>query len=241
MAQRSFLSPYLSWTSHSSTRSALFPCVWRISPRPFGIAELEKGFFPHFFNRAENQNYAGSLSDAMYHDPNGMRARDREKFYAWYNDFKSQEFVFDFQADVDILRRCCLEFRELFHQVTNVDPFAQCLTIAFACNLVFPKTFLKKNTISIIPPHGYKPENKESIIALKMLTYIAIRDDIAIRHTRNHGEQRIDKYLVDGYNSETRVSMARMSKVLCSRYDQPRQSPHHERTSPRNSGKYTVP
>ena len=35
-----------------------------------------------------------------------------------------------------------------------------------------------------------------------MLMYIAIRDDIAVRHTRNHGEQRIDKYLVNGFNAE---------------------------------------
>ena len=33
--------------------------------------------------------------------------------------------------------------------------------------------------------------------------YIALRDNIAIRHARNHGEQRIDKYLVDGFNAKT--------------------------------------
>ena len=31
-------------------------------PKTFGIAELEKGFFPHFFNRAENQDYGGILT-----------------------------------------------------------------------------------------------------------------------------------------------------------------------------------
>ena len=103
---------------------------------------------------------------------------------------------------MDILRRCCLEFRELFREITDVDPFAQCLTIASACNLVFRKTFLKENTIAVIPPCGYKPENKQCVIALKMLAWIAQRDNIAIRHGRNHGEQRIGKYPVDGYNAE---------------------------------------
>ena len=51
-------------------------------PKTFGIAELEKGFFPHFFNRAENQSYVGPLPDAMYYDPEGMNPGDREKFYA---------------------------------------------------------------------------------------------------------------------------------------------------------------
>ena len=85
----------------------------------------------------------------MYYDAGGMSSGDREKFYAWYNDLVNQDYVFDFQTeilrycqlDVDILRRCCLEFREHFHSVTDVDPFAQCLTIASACNLVFRKTF----------------------------------------------------------------------------------------------------
>ena len=48
---------------------------------------------------------------------------------------------------------------------------------------------VKENTIAVIPPCGYKPENKQSVIALKMLAWIAQRDNIAIRHARNHGEQ----------------------------------------------------
>ena len=174
------------------------------------LHELQKGYFPHFFNRAENQEYFGPLPDAKYYDPDSMSPADREKFFAWYNDLVRKEHVFDFQAeilrychsDVDILRRCCLEFRELFREITDADPFAQCLTIAFACNLVFRKMFLKENTIAVIPPCGYKPENKQSVIALKTLACIAQRDNITIRHARNHGEQRIGKYPVDGYNGE---------------------------------------
>ena len=49
------------------------------------------------------------------------------------------------------------------------------------------KTFLRENTIAVIPPCGYTPENKQSIIALKTLAYIPRRDDIAIRHACNHG------------------------------------------------------
>ena len=118
-----------------------------------------------------------------------MSTDDREKFYTWYNDLSERQHEFDFQAeilrycrsDVDILRRCCLEFRELLSQITDVDPFASCLTIASACNLVFRKTFLQENTIAVIPPCGYKPENKQSVIALKMLAWVAQHDNIAIR------------------------------------------------------------
>jgi hypothetical protein len=129
-------------------------------PKTFGLTELEKGYFPHFFNRAENQDYVGPMPDFKYYDPNGMSPDDREKLFAWYKEMVEHQYEFDLpaeilrycQSDVDILRRCCLEFRELFRQITDVDPFASCLTIASACNLVFRKTFLEKDTIAIIPP-----------------------------------------------------------------------------------------
>ena len=139
-----------------------------------------------------------------------MSPNDREKFLPWYKDLVEREYQFDFQAeilrycqsDVDILRRSCLESRELFRQITDVDPFASCLTIASACNQVFRKTFLEEGNIAIILPCGYNPENKQSIIALKMLAWIAQRDNVAIQHARNRGEKRIGKYLVDGFNEE---------------------------------------
>ena len=52
--------------------------------------------------------------------------------------------------DVDILRRCCLEFRERFRDDTEIDPFEKCLTIALACNQVYRTNYLQEieqNTI----------------------------------------------------------------------------------------------
>ena len=80
----------------------------------------------------------------------------------WHNGLKENSYIFDFlqeiltycPSDVDILRRSCLEFRELFRDVTDIDTFKQCLTIASACNLVFRTNFLKENTIAILHPHA---------------------------------------------------------------------------------------
>ena len=140
-----------------------------------------------------------------------MSPADRETFLAWYNHPDQQNHTFNFKeeilqycrSDVDILRRCCLEFRELFLQTTTVDPFASCLTIASACNLVFRKTFLQEDTIAVIPPGGYPSQQKQSPIAFKMLAWLAERDNIYIQHGRNGGEKRIGKYPVDGFNEET--------------------------------------
>ena len=137
-------------------------------PKTFGLNELAKGYFPHLFNTAENQNYVGPLPPTSFYHPDGMSPDEKEKFLEWHNGLKENNYVFDFQqeiltycrSDVDILRRCCLEFRELFRDVTDIDPFEKCLTIASACNLVFRKNFLKENTIAIIPPHGYRPKIK---------------------------------------------------------------------------------
>jgi hypothetical protein len=98
-----------------------------------------------------------------------MSPDEKETFLEWDNVVKENNYVFDFQqeiltycrSDVDILRRCCFEFRELFRYVTDIDPFEKCLIIVSACNLVFRKNFLKENTIAIVPPRGDRPKDKQ--------------------------------------------------------------------------------
>jgi hypothetical protein len=183
-------------------------------PKTFGLNELVKGYFPHLFNRRENQNYIGPLPPSPYYHPDGMSPSDREKFVKWHSNLVADNYVFNFReeiltycrSDVDILRRCCLEFRELFRDITNIDPFERCLTIASACNLVFRTNFLRENTIAILPPHGYHPGTKQSNIALKWLSYTAERNDIYIRHKRNGGEKSVGHYSLDGYDGETRTA-----------------------------------
>ena len=129
----------------------------------------------------------------------------------WHDNQRKSNYVFDFQqeilkycrSDVDILRRSCLEFRELFRDMTSIDPFEKCLTIASACNLVYRTNFLKEDKIAIIPPHGYRPKDKHSILALKWLSHYSEKNDVYIQHARNAGEKHVDKYLLDGYDPTT--------------------------------------
>ncbi len=124
-------------------------------PRMFQIPELCKGHFPHLYNRKENQRKVlKHIPEPKYYNPDGMKSEDRKCFYEWYKDNKNS--TFDLQkellkycrSDVDILRRCCLKFRELFMEMTSsvegdpgMDPFEHCCTIALACNLVFRAKF----------------------------------------------------------------------------------------------------
>ena len=103
----------------------------------------------------------------------------------WHDSLQQENYVFNFQdeilkycrSDVDILQRCCMEFREMFRSVTDIDPFEKFLTIASACNFVFRKKFLRENTIAIIPPNSYRSQDKYSILALKWLSFTAERNN----------------------------------------------------------------
>lgn len=175
-------------------------------PLMFGMEEMKKGYFPHLFNRKENQYVTlDGLPDISYYNPDAMKPKYRNDFLTWYNDHKSDKFDFQKElleyckSDVDILRRCCLKFRDDFLTITGIDPFEKCITIASACNLVFRTNFLQPETIGLIPQQGYHPEHKHSVKALQWLKYISFKENIEIQHAKNGGEKVIGLYRVDGY------------------------------------------
>ena len=179
-------------------------------PKTFGLDELCKGYFPHLFNRRENQDYVGPIPPEPYYMANGMSTKKRETFLEWHRKQRDNDYVFDFakeiraycRSDVDILRRSCMEFRELFRDSTGIDPFERCLTIASACNLVFRTNFLKEDTIAVF--NSYRQlKTKQSNTAIKWLSYVAEKEGIRIEHVRNGGEERLKRYSMDGYHRES--------------------------------------
>ena len=178
-------------------------------PKTFGMDELCKGYFPHLFNRTENENYVGTIPPEAYYSPNSMKPEARKTFLAWHKEQKDNNYVFNFneeiikycRSDVDILRKCCLEFREMLRGVTDIDPFEKCLTIASACHEVYRTNFLEKDTIAVFPPDRYL-KTKQSNLAVKWLSYTMEENNIHIDHVRNGGEKRFGKYSLDGYCEE---------------------------------------
>ena len=181
-------------------------------PEAFGETELAKGYFPHLYNTRENQySILSHLPDIKYYNPDGMKPDTRQKFLQWYelhaaDPFELQKDLLRYcRSDVDVLRKCCLKFRSLFRDLTKternngIDPFEKCITIASACNLVFRTLFLEPDTIGIIPPHGYRPEAKQSIMAYQWLSYLSYHRKVNIQHGRNIGEKQIGPYKLDGY------------------------------------------
>ena len=182
-------------------------------PKTFAQPELCKGYFPHLFNKDENQDYVGPLPCQDDYGVNFKKPAEREAFIAWYQERVENNYVFDFRkeitsycrSDVDILAKCCLLYREMFKDQTGIDPFDKALTIASYCLQVYRTKFLEKDTIAIFS-HTRQLKANQSITALKWLSYISEKEGIFIQHVRNGGEKRVGNYSLDGYCEETHTA-----------------------------------
>ena len=182
-------------------------------PKTFGQDELCKGYFPHAFNKDENQNYVGPIPCKNDYGVNFMKPGEREAFIAWHDEQVANNYRYDFReeiikycrSDVDILRNCCLQYREMFRDETDIDPFNKALTIASYCQEVYRTNFLKKDTIAIFN-NDRQWKIKQSNVAVTWLSYISEKEDLYIKHVRNGGEKRVAPYSLDGYCEETNTA-----------------------------------
>ena len=182
-------------------------------PKTFAQPELCKGYFPHFFNKDENQDYVGPIPCQDDYGVDFMKPEAREAFIAWHQDQVENNYVFDFRheiikycrSDVDILAKCCRLYREMFKEETDIDPFDKATTIASYCMQVYRTNFLEKDTIALLS-QDRQLKVKQSYEALQWLSYTAEKEDIRIQHVRNGGEKRVGKYSLDGYCEGTHTA-----------------------------------
>ena len=183
-------------------------------PKTFGQDELCKGYFPHLFNKDENWNYVGPIPCQNDYNVNFMKPEERKAFIAWHKEQVESNYLFDFQkeivkycrSDVDIMRKCCLLFREMLRDETHIDPFGKSLTIASYCHEVYRTNFLKEDTIAIFT-HDRQLKTKQSNMAVKWLSYVMEKEDIHIQHVRNGREKRVNgRYSLDSYCKGTHTA-----------------------------------
>ena len=190
--------------------------------KTFGIKELSKGFFPHEFNKLENQNYVGPWPDKSYYGVKFMNDDKKFFFDKWYDE-NANKSVFDFKkeilkyciSDVDLLMKGCLSFRDNLMQITKmnryendplingIDPFLCATTAASLCQFVFNNIFLNKEEIAIIPQNGYHKNQNHSIKAIQWLEFLSKKKNIKILHARNSGEVKVGEFFVDGFDPLT--------------------------------------
>ena len=182
-------------------------------PKTFGQDELCKGYFPHAFNKDENQNYVGPIPCQNDYGVNFMKPEERDAFIAWHDEQVASNYRYDFReeiikycrSDVDILRKCCLLYREMLREESDIDPFNKALTIASYCQEVYRTNFLEKDTIAIFS-NDRQWKIKQSNVAVTWLSYISEKEDLYIKHVRNGGEKRVGPYSLDGYCEETNTA-----------------------------------
>ena len=189
-------------------------------PKTFGQDELCKGYFPHYFNKDENQEYVGPIPCQEDYGANYMKPEAREKFMTWHQEQVENNYVFDFReeilkycrSDVDILAECCKLYREMLKKATDTtndetgsDPFDSATTIAAYCMQVYRTKFLQKDTIALLPQHQ-ELKRKQSHEALQWLSYTAEKEGIRMQHHRNGGEKCVGRYSLDGYCEETHTA-----------------------------------
>ena len=184
-------------------------------PKTFGMNELKKGHFPHFFNKECNKEYVGCMPCKNDFGFNQMKPDERTKFMKWYEERVNENYVFDFKkeileycrSDVDILRRGIMKLRDDFIQLENIDPLRY-ITIASVCMTIYRSNYMPKNTIAIVPEHS-KTDNY-SKMSITWLEYISKAKGLKIQHALNGGEKKLDidgkTYKVDGFCKETKTA-----------------------------------
>ena len=69
-------------------------------PKTFGQDELCKGYFPHAFNKDENQNYVGPIPCKNDYGVNFMKPEERDAFIAWHDEQVANNYRFDFREEI---------------------------------------------------------------------------------------------------------------------------------------------
>ena len=181
-------------------------------PKTFGMSELKKGYFPHYFNKECNKYYVGTIPSKKHYGCNQMKPDERTKFLKWYEERVRENYVFDFKkeileychSDVDILRRDIMKLREDFIELENIDPLHY-FTIASVCMTIYRSNYMPNKTIAIVPE--YAKTDNFSKMSIMWLNYVLTTKGLNIQHALNGGEKKLtidDKtYKVDSFCEKT--------------------------------------
>ena len=182
-----------------------------------------KGHFPHMFNRPENQTYVGRIPDESMFGVKNMSPDEYEsEFKPWYDKQKKrtdwnfkQELVKYCRADVELLSKTVLHFRNLFKTSLDTDPFRY-TTLASLCMSVYLNKFLPDKTIV-----GNNARKKDSLVCREWLLHfnnpnikrevpiwVQGVDDNSRLHDGKVGEKKLyyDRqrpFTVDGFDYKT--------------------------------------
>ena len=216
-----------------------FPMKLANLPKTFGIEELKNGHFPHLFNKKENENYVGPIPPVPYYNSNDMNPKDKGAFMIWHASKRESNYVFNFheeiiaycRSDVDILRRCCLEFRELVlqrHRHRSVHDAHHRLGLPSRVSYQLPSQRYDRYHSA----HGIYPQEETVLVCAQMVIVYGreARNSYSTTHATAARNAVGDNYL-DGYHEKTHTAYEvqgcfwhGLSEMLRPRYHQRVQS-----------------
>ena len=155
--------------------------------KTFKLQEV-KGYFPHFFNTKNNQNFIGNYPDIKYYGSQHFSREEKIKFDKWYDSTKGLTFNFNNELcdycdrDVNLLANGCIAFIKVIKEKTNIDPFQNSTTLASLCHVIYRQNYMIPNSIAIIPEYGYNPYQNSSKNAKLWLKYMSGTKNLRIEH-----------------------------------------------------------
>ena len=74
------------------------PMALSALPKAFGFEkDAKKGYFPHYFNRPENEDYVGPMPDHQFYGTSNMKDQARQDFFKWYD--KQKDCIFNLKKE----------------------------------------------------------------------------------------------------------------------------------------------
>ena len=139
-----------------------------------------------------------------------MSVKDRAEFDLWHDEKVAKGVQFDFQkelveyceSDVQLVKQGCLQFKDMFEELTGFNPFDH-VAIASACNRDLRQNRMEPNTIASEPLHRWRRLTNQSHVAREWLHW----EDHCLRKTLNDTitlEEREQHNLMDAAEPDYR-------------------------------------
>ncbi|CAI5452334.1 unnamed protein product [Caenorhabditis angaria] len=187
-------------------------------PAAFGIKEMAKGFYPHFFNTPENYGKVlNELPPLEYY--NVLSMQNPEGLIKFHEKNRMQKFDCDgerlkyCQSDVQITMAALKKFCEVCEQIfgkgfTNLKSEGGNISDFYNSEFCHASDEIRTyqiREIGYIPENGF-PKRTQSKLAIKYLFWLSKMTGQKIQHLRCGGEKRIivesKTFYVDGYDEK---------------------------------------
>jgi G:T-mismatch repair DNA endonuclease (very short patch repair protein) len=144
-----------------------------------------KGYFPHCFNRPENQHYVGPIPSEEEFGARNMGVKQYDHFKKWHDKCVQEGLLWDFrfefikycQADVVLLAKAVLKYRKMFKDLEDADPWRYSTVAALSMGIYLGRHMPEK---TIVGNSGIA--RSVSMISKEWLLYSARTDQHVYKH-----------------------------------------------------------